>query len=50
MTIFSIGLLVEHPESVSFIGSLSNLVPVTIGNFIGGGLFLGGSYWFVGNR
>lgn len=50
MTIFSIGLLVEHPESVSFIGSLNNLIPVTIGNFIGGGLFLGGSYWFVGNQ
>lgn len=50
MTIFSIALLIEHPESVSFMGSLNNLVPVTIGNFIGGGLFLGGSYWFIGNQ
>jgi len=50
MTIFSIGLLVEHPESVSLMGSLNNLVPVTIGNFIGGGLFVGGGYWFIGNQ
>lgn len=50
MTIFSIGLLVEHLESISIIGSLSNLIPVTVGDFIGGGLFLDGSYWFIGNQ
>jgi len=50
MTIFSIGLLVDHPASVSLMGSLNNLIPVTIGNFIGGGLFVGGGYWFVGNK
>ena len=50
MTIFSIGLLIEHPASVSLMGSLNNLVPVTIGNFIGGGLFIGGGYWILGKK
>jgi len=26
---------------------LKNLIPVSIGNIIGGGLFVGGAYWFV---
>ena len=28
-------------------GFLSNLVPVTIGNLIGGGLFVAAAYWYV---
>lgn len=27
--------------------TLSNLLPVTIGNIIGGGVLVGGVYWFV---
>lgn len=50
MTIFSLGLLVKHPETVSIAGFMNNLIPVTIGNFVGGGLFLGAGYWFIGNK
>lgn len=26
---------------------LGNLIPVTIGNIVGGGLLVGGTYWFI---
>ncbi len=50
MTIFSIGLFMPHPETVSVAGMFANLIPVTIGNFIGGSLILGGSYFYMGNE
>ncbi|HEY8477473.1 MAG TPA: formate/nitrite transporter family protein, partial [Chloroflexota bacterium] len=45
MTLLAIVLLQEHGEAISWTGYLSNLVPVTIGNVIGGALFVGGLYW-----
>ncbi len=39
-----------HPETVSVAGMFANLIPVTIGNFIGGSLILGGSYFYMGNE
>lgn len=45
MTLLSISLLVNHPETVTIGGMISNLVPVTIGNIIGGSLFVGVAYW-----
>jgi len=50
MTIFSIGLMVPHPETVSLAGMFANLIPVTIGNFIGGSIVLGGSYFYLGSE
>ncbi len=50
MTIFSIGLMIPHPETVSVAGMMANLIPVTIGNFIGGGILLGGSYFYMGKE
>jgi len=50
MTIFSIGLFMPHPETVSVAGMFANLIPVTIGNFIGGSVILGGSYYFMGKE
>ncbi len=49
MTIFSMGLLMEHNDKISIAGMFANLVPVTIGNFIGGGIMLGGTYYYMGN-
>jgi nitrite transporter NirC len=46
MTLLSISLLVPHPETVSLAGLVANLVPVTIGNVIGGAVFIGAAYWF----
>lgn len=49
MTIFAMGLFMPHPETISVVGMFANLIPVTIGNFIGGGLMLGGTYFYMGN-
>lgn len=50
MTIFAISLFMPHPETVTVMGMLNNLIPVTIGNFIGGALMLGGSFYYVGRK
>lgn len=50
MTIFAMALLIEHPETVSVAGMFANLIPVTIGNFIGGGVLLGMSYFYIGQE
>ena len=33
--------------SLTVAGAIHNLIPVTIGNVIGGGVFVGIIYWFV---
>ncbi len=35
-----------HP-ALSWTGFLWSLVPVTLGNMVGGGVLVGGVYWFV---
>ena len=49
MTLLSIALLGNHPESVSFSGMAHNLIWVTLGNIIGGTLFMAGGYWKASN-
>jgi nitrite transporter NirC len=44
MTVFSIALLGNHPASVSLAGAAYNLIWVTIGNVIGGAVFVAGGY------
>lgn len=46
MTLLSIGLMVPHPETVSLVGMAANLIPVSLGNMIGGIVFVGGAYWY----
>jgi nitrite transporter len=48
MTLLSISLMIKHPETVTLAGMAANLVPVTIGNIIGGSLFVGAAYWVAG--
>ncbi|WP_071459805.1 formate/nitrite transporter family protein [Bacillus massilinigeriensis] len=50
MVLFSIGLFVEHPETVSLNGAIHNLIPVTIGNIIGGGFFVGSVYAYLSSK
>ncbi|NYF24424.1 formate/nitrite transporter family protein [Sporosarcina sp. JAI121] len=50
MTLLSIALMVPHPETVSLAGLAANLVPVTIGNIIGGAVFIGAAYWFANSE
>lgn len=50
MSLLTIGLLLPHNSMVSLIGLARNLIPVTLGNFVGGGLFLGLAYWYKGHK
>jgi nitrite transporter len=45
MTMLSIALLGNHPESVSLAGFGHNLLWVTLGNIVGGALFVAGAYF-----
>ena len=47
MTLLSISLLGDHPETISASGMAYNLLWVTIGNIFGGSLFMGVGYWFA---
>lgn len=47
MCTFAIALVLNHPGTISFAGVLHNLIPVTIGNLIGGVLLMGFMYYFV---
>lgn len=48
MTIFAMSLFLPHTEAISVAGMFANLIPVTIGNFIGGAIMLGGTYFYMG--
>ncbi len=51
MTLFSISLLGEHPETVSLYGMTYNLFWVTLGNLLSGSLFMALGYWlYSGDR
>jgi formate/nitrite transporter FocA (FNT family) len=42
-----IGALPSDYADLTWAGFGLNLIPVTIGNIIGGGLLVGGVYWFI---
>jgi nitrite transporter NirC len=46
MTLLGLGLLLPHSEyAITWGGFVHNLVPVTLGNIVGGGVFVGFAYW-----
>ena len=47
MTLLGIGLFLPHGDSISWYGFARNLIPVILGNIIGGGFLVGGLYWIV---
>ena len=47
MTLLSIGLFLPHEAAVSWPGFARNLSLVTLGNVIGGALFIGLPYWYI---
>jgi len=48
MTLLSLSwLLPNHPDTITLAGWLHNMIPVTLGNIIGGALFVGMAYWFI---
>lgn len=50
MTLFSLAMMLEHPETITMAAIFHNLIPVTIGNIIGGGLFIGCSVYYLGKK
>ncbi|GBF77171.1 transporter [Paenibacillus sp. 598K] len=48
MTLLSLAwLLPGHPDTITLGGWLHNMLPVTLGNIVGGALFMGLAYWYV---
>lgn len=48
MTLLSVAVLLpNHPETITIAGWLHNMIPVTLGNIIGGGVFVGMAYWLI---
>ena len=51
MSLLSMGLMIPHdPQVISLSGFFANMIPVTLGNIIGGALIIGGGYWFTSHR
>jgi nitrite transporter NirC len=51
MTLLALALFQPHGDAISWAGFVGNLVPVTLGNIVGGAVFVGGLYWLsVPNR
>ena len=46
MTLLALALFQPHGEAITWAGYLQNLVPVTLGNIVGGAVMVGGLYWF----
>ncbi|MDT8859649.1 formate/nitrite transporter family protein [Alkalihalobacillus sp. MEB130] len=47
MAILGLALIHPSPDTVTLAGYVGNLIPVTIGNVVGGTVFVGGLYWFL---
>ncbi|HEY1114360.1 MAG TPA: formate/nitrite transporter family protein [Chitinophagaceae bacterium] len=50
MCTFAIALVLDHPGTISVNGVLHNMVPVTLGNLIGGGVLMGALYSYLNKR
>jgi len=47
MCTFAIALVLDHPGTISITGMIHNLIPVTLGNLVGGGGFMAWMYYYV---
>ncbi len=45
MTVYSVGLISKSITGVTMGQLVANLVPVTLGNIVGGGLIMGGGFF-----
>lgn len=50
MTLLLAALAGQHPSSVSVFGLGHNLLWVTVGNLVGGGVFVAGAYWVISSE
>ena len=49
MFVFSLALMVDHPAAVTLTGAVHNELWVTLGNLVGGGVFVAMGYWLQGD-
>ncbi len=49
MTVFTISMMGNHPDSVNMMGVIYNLAWVSVGNIIGGAGFIGVAYYLTSN-
>ncbi|ABS21361.1 formate/nitrite transporter family protein [Bacillus cytotoxicus] len=47
LSLFALSLLSPHSDTISFAGAIHNLIPVTLGNIIGGSVFVGMVYHYL---
>ena len=47
MTLLALALFQPHAETLTWLGYVGNLVPVTLGNVVGGAVFVAGAYWLA---
>lgn len=47
MTLLTVALMIPHKADVSLYGWIHNLTAVTLGNIVGGAIFVGLSYWYI---
>ena len=47
MTLLALALFQPHADTLTWWGYLNNLVPVTLGNIVGGAGFVAAAYWFA---
>ena len=47
MCTFAVSLVINQADSVTISGIIHNLIPVTIGNLIGGGIFMAWMYHYA---
>jgi nitrite transporter NirC len=45
MFVFALALIGEHPADVTLAGAIHNEIFVTLGNLVGGAVFMGLGYW-----
>lgn len=46
MTLLSVGIMIQGSD-LTVLGFMNNLIPVTLGNMVGGSIFIGFPYWFI---
>lgn len=47
MTLLGLALFQPHGDGISWLGYVQNLIPVTLGNIVGGAIFVGTLYWLA---
>ncbi|MEK3990675.1 MULTISPECIES: formate/nitrite transporter family protein [Robertmurraya] len=50
MALFGIALMVPHPETITIWSAIHNIIPVTLGNLIGGSIFVGALYVYLNKK